>query len=105
MPLQTAYIAEERRLDLIVDGNLDLTLTQDICNLCRRASSELVTCIVDLSGVDRVFDSGVALLHMLYRRLEKLGTVVVILSDHPRVCKHIPACRGSVHRRAAAPPS
>jgi ABC-type transporter Mla MlaB component len=100
MPLQTSYIAEEGRLDLIFNGNLDLTLTQDICGICRRASSELVTCIVDLSGVDRVFDSGVALLHMLYRRLEKLGTVVVILSDHPRVCQYIPACRTPLNQPA-----
>ena len=85
MSLQTSYIEEERRLDLSFDGNLDVTVSQDICDICRRLSSDLRSCIIDLSGVERIFDSGVALLQMLHRRLEALGTTVVVLSDRPEI--------------------
>ena len=81
MPVHTSYIAAEDRLDLVFDGNLDVSVSQEIWDICRHASSDLRTCIIDLSGAERLFDSGVALLQMLYRRLNDLGTIVVILSD------------------------
>jgi ABC-type transporter Mla MlaB component len=93
MPLHASYIGEEGRLDLSFDGNLDVTVTAGICDVCRRASTNLKTCIVDLSDVDRVFDSGIALLQMLHRRLSALGTAVVVLTDDPRICALIPICR------------
>jgi ABC-type transporter Mla MlaB component len=101
MPLHATYIAEEERLDLSVDGDLDLTVTQGICEACRRASPTLRTCIIDLSNVDRVFDSGVALVQMLYRRLSTLGTAVIVLTDHPRIRELIPFCRAPVDEPAA----
>ena len=90
MPVHASYIKEEDRLDLSFDGNLDLSVSQDICDVCRYASPNLKSCIIDLSGVERLFDSGVALLQMLYRRLNALGTIVVILSDSHEFRKKIP---------------
>lgn len=90
MPVRTAYIERENRLDLSVIGNLDLTISQAVCDICARLPSSLQSCVIDLSDVDRVFDSGVALLHMLHRRLKEFGTAVVIHGDHSEVRRRIP---------------
>lgn len=107
MSVQTSYIEEERRLDLSFDGNLDVTVSQDICDICKRVSSDLRSCIIDLSDVERVFDSGVALLQMLHRRLEALGTTVVILSDRPEIREKVSliACKPGFSQRLRAPKS
>jgi len=90
MPLYTSYINEESRLDLSFDGNLDLTVSHDVCEVCRRARPGLSTCIIDLSDVKRVFDSGVALLQMLHRHFDNIGTSVVLFSDRPEILEQIP---------------
>lgn len=95
MAMHSDYIDEEGRLDLHFDGNLDLTVSQGICEVCREALPDLRSCIIDLSGVERIFDSGIALLKMLYGRLRELGAVVVVLSDDPRICQRFPMCRAS----------
>jgi len=89
MAVHTSYIKEEDRLDLSFDGNLDVSVSQDICDVCKHVSPNLKSCIIDLSDVERLFDSGVALLQMLYRRLNALGTIVVILSDCPEFREQI----------------
>ncbi len=90
MPASVSYIAEEKRLDLSFDGNLDVSVSQVICDICRQVPCGLRYCIVDLSGVRRLFDSGMALLQMLHRRLTQVGTTVVILSDSPEIRERIP---------------
>jgi ABC-type transporter Mla MlaB component len=85
MPIHSSYIVEELRLDLSFSGNLDVSVAQEICDICRSLQSDLRSCIVDLSSVERLFDSGVALLKMLYRSLVKKGILVVILSDSPKI--------------------
>ena len=93
MPVHKSYIQEEGRLDLSFCGNLDVTVSQDIFDICQRANPRLRSCIVDLTEVERVFDSGIALIQMLYRHLSDLGTTVVVLSDHPEICERIPVHR------------
>ena len=90
MPVRTAYVERENRLDLSFIGNLDLTISQAVCDICARLPSSLKFCVIDLSDVERVFDSGIALLHMLYRQLRELGTSVVIHGDHSEVRSRIP---------------
>lgn len=90
MPVRTAYVERENRLDLSVIGNLDLTISQAVCDICTRLPSSLKFCVIDLSDVERVFDSGIALLHMLYRHLRELGTTVVICGDDSEVRSRIP---------------
>ena len=85
MPLQLCYINQENRLDIRFEGNLDLTVSQPICDICKSVPSDLSCCIIDLTDVQGVFDSGVALLQKLYRRLVEIGIIVVILTDHPRI--------------------
>ena len=91
MPLLSRYIDEEGRLDVIVQGNLDISLSQDICDLCRDATPDLRACIVDLSDAELVFDSGIALLQMLHRKLAAQGATTVILSDDSEVGRHMPS--------------
>ena len=91
MPVHVSYIEEENRLDLSFDGNLDVSVSRDISGICRCVSSSLMTCIIDLSAVERLFDSGVALLQMLHRRLNEFGVTVVILSDRPEIRERIPS--------------
>lgn len=81
MPAEISYIPEEERLDLSIRGNLDLTVSEEICGLCRRLPPALRYCIIDLSQVERLFDSGLALIQMLHGRLSEAGAKVVILSD------------------------
>mgnify|MGYP003573919054 FL=1 len=102
MAIHASYIEEESRLDLTFDGNLDVSVAQDICDICKKVSPNLKSCIIDLSDAERLFDSGVALLQMLYRRLTDLGTTVVILADRPEFLDRIPmVTRKGVHRVAA----
>lgn len=90
MPLQLSYINQENRLDVRFEGNLDLTLSHPICDICKSVPTDLSYCIIDLTGVQRVFDSGVALLQRLLRRFTEIGATVVILSDHPKIRKWFP---------------
>jgi ABC-type transporter Mla MlaB component len=90
MPMTASFISEEERLDLCFEGTLDLRLAMDICDICKHLSASLQSCIIDLHGVDRVFDSGVALLQMLCARAQRLGAIVLVLSDDPKVRRRIP---------------
>jgi len=89
MPLRVSNIDDENRIDLIFEGNLDLSLSQEVWGICRSMSPKTKSCIVDLTSVSQVFDSGIALLQLLYLRLSELGIIVVILSDHPKVHERI----------------
>jgi anti-anti-sigma regulatory factor len=87
MSLNVSYIPKDRRLDLSFHGDLDLTLSQDVCEVLSTMPADLEWCFIDLSAINRLFDSGVALLQALYRRLKQIGASVVILSDHPQMHK------------------
>jgi ABC-type transporter Mla MlaB component len=89
VPLESAYIREEDRLDITFDGNLDFSLSSDIFRICKHPPNNLRACTLDLSGVNRVFDSGVALLQVLSRRLAQSGTTVVLLTDHPEITTRV----------------
>jgi ABC-type transporter Mla MlaB component len=95
MPLRSAYFEEENRLDLSIFGNLDLTLAHAVCDICARLPASLQSCVIDLSDVERVFDSGIALLHMLHCRLSELGTTVVLRGDKEDVASRLPGYRHS----------
>jgi ABC-type transporter Mla MlaB component len=85
MAIRVAFIPEEDRLDLSFDGNLDLTNAEALCGLSSNIPPSLKTCILDLTRVERVFDSGVALLQMLCRGIRRVGATVVVLGDHPEI--------------------
>ncbi len=90
MPMITSFIPSEDRLDLLFHGDLDLTISEDACRVFTDIPVGLRTCIMDLTRLDRVFDSGLALLWMLNERLRHIGATVVVLSDHPELQRRIP---------------
>lgn len=96
MPMITSFIPSEDRLDLSFHGNLDLTISEDVCQVSADIPVTLRTCILDLTRLDRVFDSGIALLWMLNERLKRVGATVVILSDHPDILNRIPLVMSNV---------
>ena len=85
MSMSALYSPEEDLLELSFDGNLDLTVTHEICRIATQLRDGLKTCIMDLTRVDRTFDSGIALLRKLSGDLHRAGATVVVLADHPDV--------------------
>jgi ABC-type transporter Mla MlaB component len=81
MSVSVSYAPHEALLSLRFDGNLDVSAAMPVCDLCRRVPRDLERCVLDLSGVERVFDSGIALLQMLYRRVVGRGVVVSVVGD------------------------
>ncbi|MFD2110696.1 hypothetical protein [Thiorhodococcus fuscus] len=86
----TSFIPSEDRLDLSFHGDLDLTISEDVCLISATIPTTLRTCILDLTRLDRVFDSGLALLWMLNEQLQRIGATVVVLSDHPEILRRTP---------------
>lgn len=90
MPMISSFIPSEDRLDLLFHGDLDLTLSEDVCQIFANIPVGLRTCIMDMTRLDRVFDSGLALMWMLNEQLRRIGATVVVLSDHPELQRRIP---------------
>jgi len=83
MSIQVAYYQEEDRLDLIVEENLDLTLTHQILDACQFVDERLLTCVIDCSRVVRIFDSGLALLMLLLKKLNRFRVRLVLIGEIP----------------------
>ena len=91
MPVSIRFIQDEDRLDLSFAGNLDVTVWQDVCRVCRENPPYLKTCIVDLTGVRQMFDSGLAILGYLYRHMSGFGATVIFLSDDSNMKRRLTA--------------
>jgi anti-anti-sigma regulatory factor len=83
MSIQVAYYQEEDRLDLIVEENLDLTLTRQILEACQFIDERLLTCVIDCSGVVRIFDSGLALMMLVVKKLKRFRVRLVLIGEIP----------------------
>jgi len=81
MSVSVNYAPHEALLSLRFEGNLDVSAAMPVCDLCRRVPRDLERCVLDLSRVERVFDSGVALLQMLYTRVAGRGAAISIVGD------------------------
>jgi len=78
MPVTVSLSPRRQRLELHFSGNLDITVARPVCKTCGTLPPWVSACVLDLTRVDRIFDSGVALLHMLCRRLAGQGAQVSI---------------------------
>ena len=94
MPVQASYIERIGRLDVVFEGNLDVSVWLAVCDACKTMPPGLKSCILDLRRVEQVFDSGLALLRMLYQRLGEAGVTVSVLCDHPHIRSQIPLVTG-----------
>lgn len=83
MGIQIGHYAEEDRLDITVEGNLDLTLTSGILEACAIVEKGVSTCIIDATRVARVFDSGMGLLMMLCGMLSRFGVALIVIGEIP----------------------
>lgn len=90
MPLETAFIPTEERLDLTVYGRLDLSLTQDVTDLLQEPPRSLRTCVIDLTQVEQSFASGLALLRLLDERLSRRGVWILVLTDDQHLLQQLP---------------
>ena len=82
MSLEVAHYPEEDRLDLTIEGNLDLTLTSQILDVCECVNNSLKVCVIDATRVTRVFDSGLAVLLLLARRLAQIKARLIIVGNN-----------------------
>ena len=89
MSITTKVIPDEDRLDITFEGNLDVAACQSVCDACRHPPPKVQACIVDLTRVGRVFDSGIEVLGLLFRRMRGLGATVVFLCDDAVVRKRV----------------
>jgi anti-anti-sigma regulatory factor len=92
--MNVSFVQEQDLLDLSFEGNLDLTVTHAVFGIVPQIQDELKTCIMDLTQVDRVFDSGIALLRMLSRNLHQMGATVVVVGTHPDLRLHLSLIQG-----------
>lgn len=83
MTMTVSLSPDESRLELVFEGNLDVSVAIALCDLCKRMPPRIGTCVVDLTRVERVFDSGEALLRMMLARLAECGAHVVVRADNP----------------------
>lgn len=81
MGLNVAHYPEENRLDLTIEGSLDLTLTNQIMEACEFVDNGLAVCVIDASRVMHVFDSGLAVLTLLSNRLAQFRVRLVIIGN------------------------
>jgi len=89
MALHASNRQDANSLHLCVQGNLDFSLAPDIFRICESATASTRSCVVDLSSVDRVFDSGVAMLHWLFREMGERGAAVVVVTDSPHLAARL----------------
>lgn len=95
MSVSVSFVAKEERLHLCFDGNLDFSVSHELCGIGAHIPASLQTCVMDLTHVQRVFDSGIALLRMLSGKLHRVGARVLVVSDHPDVRSRIPLILGT----------
>jgi ABC-type transporter Mla MlaB component len=81
MAMSVAYYAEEGRLDITIADNLDLTQTREILKAQGFIDDQLQTCVIDCTRVGRVFDSGKALILMLFDQLARFRVKLVMIGE------------------------
>jgi len=90
MTMNIAYHSEEGRLDIILAENLDLTQTRQMLQAQGHIDDQLQTCIIDCTQVGRVFDSGKALMLMLFERLAQFQVRLVMIGELPGLSYQYP---------------
>lgn len=79
--IQTKWIGVEQQL--VIRGNLDVSVAHRLFDACTYVDEQLQTCVIDITRVSRVFDSGVALILVMLKRMQKFQVQLVIVGDIP----------------------
>ena len=89
MAMSVAYHAEEGRLDITIAENLDLSQTREILKAQGFIDDQLQTCVIDCTRVGQVFDSGKALMLMLFEKLARFRVRLVMIGEIAGIsCRH-----------------
>lgn len=91
MPMQASFVAKKLRLDLSFSGDLDASVSPDVYAICDSVPNGLIACNIDLGNIDRVFDSGLAVLRLLHRKLVEHQIIVVFHRGSPDIRERIKA--------------
>jgi ABC-type transporter Mla MlaB component len=83
MGIEIGHYPEEERLDLTLEGNLDLTLSAEILHVCSLVDRRVTLCAIDATRIVRVFDSGIGLLMLLFDRFRVVGVTPVLIGEIP----------------------
>ncbi len=67
------YSINQGTLQIAVMGPLDLRCVFRLLGIGQAVDDSISTCLIDLTGVSKVFDSGIAALVLLARELTKRG--------------------------------
>ena len=83
MGIEIGHYPDEERLDLTLEGNLDLTLSAGILHACSLVDRRVTLCAIDATRVARVFDSGIGLLMLLFERFRVAGVTPMLIGEIP----------------------
>lgn len=83
MGIEIGHYPEEARIDLTLEGNLDLTLSAGILFACSLVDRRVEFCAIDATRIVRVFDSGIGLLMLLFDRLRDAGVTPILVGELP----------------------
>jgi anti-anti-sigma regulatory factor len=83
MGIEIGHYPDEDRLDLTVEGNLDLTLTGEILRVCSLIDRRVRVCVIDSTRILRVFDSGLGLMMLLLEKLKAFGVTLIMIGEIP----------------------
>lgn len=72
-PANLEYDIDEGILRIRIDGPLDLRCAFALLLIGRTVDDSIEACTLDLTGVDQVFDSGIAALILVARELRRKG--------------------------------
>lgn len=67
------YDIDAGLLRIRIDGPLDLRCAFALLRICQTVDESIDACTFDLTGVDRIFDSGIAALALVARELKQNG--------------------------------
>lgn len=67
------YEIEDGHLQIRIDGSLDLRCAFALLLIGQTVDGSINACTLDLTGVDRIFDSGIAVLVLVTRELKEKG--------------------------------
>ncbi|RKT45413.1 STAS domain-containing protein [Thiocapsa rosea] len=67
------YEIDDGHLHIRIDGSLDLRCAFALLLIGQTVDESIDTCTLDLTGVDRIFDSGIAVLVLVARALKEKG--------------------------------
>jgi anti-anti-sigma factor len=103
MSVNMSFTPESEFLELYFEGKLDVTMTREVFEIIPiiyKLEDAVQTCVLDLTQVDQVCDSGMALLYTLNGALRRAGATVVVLGEHPDVRKNLSLTERSAVSRA-----